>query len=543
MSDKALALLLQEREIRKLLDEHLRLTVEKVEAIAGKLENRSHETLAAVDQAKRDLIEAKATVATELANAKKDIGELAVQRTLSVFSEARNVVAAMGLLALPLIVGSGFVGFNSLKSSSIAFVDAKVREWMSVSMPNSPVKETLERLRNRAVVDALTIQLARQTYSQQSAFSRVQLSADEKARLCQVMLDLDTSDSTFMDAARVIEASKGPLFAGYDHDLQLRDVINTVLADSKYSNRKRDIIFETLWREESLLDASIAVLKKDRIPDPWALFAFKNVSRYIPRDAEQYASKMLSSAYFGNQREAADFLAAQKPLDSSLSKWLDALRSKQSKQYPVIAATIAAQMVVSRNRSLSFPTDSPNPASSPEVLSIAAALLYDAVQSGASLRLSRHGVNPEAIQWVYSTKTQTQMANLSGLRAYFEDDSLLTAVLSKSLGDVGKLANTISALEVPDGQSYFASIQLSLPDSGWLQIQGGTRLAPHVVVGSIRLSKVSDELVAFWRAPSGQFMTGKVSAGSNLSGARFSYLTDETRLGQLQMHSFENTDL
>lgn len=32
MSDKTLELLLQEREIRKLLDEHLRITVERVEA-------------------------------------------------------------------------------------------------------------------------------------------------------------------------------------------------------------------------------------------------------------------------------------------------------------------------------------------------------------------------------------------------------------------------------------------------------------------------------------------------------------------------------
>ena len=135
MSDKALELLLQEREIRRLLDEHLRITVEKVEAIAGKIENRSDESLAAVDQAKQDLIEAKAAIATELANAKKDIGELAVQRTLSVFSEARNVVLLVGGLAIPLIVGSGLIGYSSLKSSSIAFVDAKIREWMSVSMP------------------------------------------------------------------------------------------------------------------------------------------------------------------------------------------------------------------------------------------------------------------------------------------------------------------------------------------------------------------------------------------------------------------------
>jgi len=188
MSDKTLELLLQEREIRKLLDEHLRITVERVEAIAGKIENRSDESLAAVDQAKQDLIEAKAAIATELANAKKDIGELAVQRTLSVFSEARNVVLLVGGLAIPLIVGSGFIGYSSLKSSSIAFIDAKVREWMSVSMPNSPVKETLEKFRNRAVVDALSIRLARQTYDRQPMFSRVELSADEKNRLCQVML-------------------------------------------------------------------------------------------------------------------------------------------------------------------------------------------------------------------------------------------------------------------------------------------------------------------------------------------------------------------
>ncbi|MEV8470516.1 hypothetical protein [Ralstonia sp. UNC404CL21Col] len=541
MSDKTLELLLQEREIRKLLDEHLRITVERVEAIAGKIENRSDESLAAVDQAKQDLIEAKAAIATELANAKKDIGELAVQRTLSVFSEARNVVLLVGGLAIPLIVGSGFIGYSSLKSSSIAFIDAKVREWMSVSMPNSPVKETLEKFRNRAVVDALSIRLARQTYDRQPMFSRVELSADEKNRLCQVMLDLDTSDSTFMDAARLIEAAKG-IVAGYDDDVQLKEVINTVLGDGKYSQRKRDIIFETLWREKSLLNASLTVLDKSDVPNPWALFAFKNVARHAPRNAEQYAVKMLGSSSFGNQRAAADFLAMQKPLDASLRKWLADLQAKQSPDYPVIAASIATQMVASRNSSFVSASDLPNPASTPAVQAAAASLLYNAIQSGAKLRLSRFGSDPEALLWERTIENQTRMAQLDRLRAYFENEDLLTAVLSKNVGDVAALANAISALEVPDGQSYFASIQLTLSNSGWLQVEGGTRLDARALVGTIRLSKISDGLMAFWRTPSGQFISGKVSAGSNLSGARFTYLADQIRLGQLEMHSMERTE-
>lgn len=541
MTDKTLDLLLQEREIKKLLDEHLERTTRTVEAITSRFESRSKEILAVVDETKNNLTDTKISVATEIANAKKEIGELAVQRTLSVFTEARNVVIAIGALAIPVIVGSGLVGYNSLKSSTTAFVDAKVREWMSVSMPNSPVKATLEKLRNDAVVDALSIKLDRQTYGNQPALSRVELSADEKSRLCQVMLNPETSDSSFQDAARLIEASKG-LFAGYDNDLQLSDVIKAVLQDGKYSERKRYIIFENLWRERALLGASLAVLDKKEIPDEWALYAFKNVARHTPGNAEPYAIRMLNSQELGNQRAAADYLATNDPLNPDLRKWLDGLRVKRDADYPVIAASLGATMVALSNALLPA-SGSPYPASNPAVQSAAAGVLYDAVRNGAVLRISRFGAEPETVEWEHAIKASTRLNPLDRPKAYFENDTLLTAVLSNGGNNVDMLSTLVSALEVGDGQNYLASIQVTLPTTGWLEVDGGTKLTPGTVVGGIRLTIVSGTLTAIWRAPNGQFISAKVLPGSNLSGAHYSYLADEPRLNQLDMHSYESAQL
>lgn len=537
MNDRTLDLLLQEREIKRLLDEHLEQTVKKVEAITGRFDERSKAILSEVDDAKKCIVDTKIAVATEIAIAKKDIGELAVQRTLSVFTEARNVVLGIGALALTILVTSGLIGFSTLKSGVTAFVDAKVREWMSVSTPNSPVKKTLETLRNSAVVDALSIKLDRQSYGRQTPLPRVELAEDEKTRLYQVMLDPDTSDSEFHDAARLIEASKG-LFAGYDNDLPLGDVIKTVMGDSKYSERKRTIIFENLWRESALLGASLAALEKPGIPDLWARYAFKNAGLHLPKEAEPYAIKMLESQETVNQQVAAEFLATNAPLNSSLANWLDETRRKDP-HYPLTAASLAAQIAIAGN-ALASASGTPVPASSPAAQSMAAALLYDAVENGVRLRFSGFGGEPEAILWAHTLKGSTQERQLERLQRYFENDALLTAVLSKCDNNVNTLANMISALEVVDGQYYIASIQLSLPPKGWLQVADGPRLTKDAVIGSVRLSSTSGQLTATWRSPNGEFVSERVLPGSFLSGAHYSYLADQPRIGQLDMHQYES---
>ena len=73
----------------------------------------------------------------------------------------------------------------------------------------------------------------------------------------QVYEKLRVHDARFPTA----DALRKVTVAGYD-DVQLKDVINTVLGDGKYSQRKRDIVFQTLWREQSLLNASLTVLNK-----------------------------------------------------------------------------------------------------------------------------------------------------------------------------------------------------------------------------------------------------------------------------------------
>jgi hypothetical protein len=536
VTEPTLDLLLQEREIKKLLDEHLEQTVTKVEAITGRFEARSNVILSAVDTASKELSDTRIAVAKEIADAKKDIGELAVQRTLSIFTEGRNAVFGFLALGLTILVTSGLIGYSSLKSGVTAFVDAKVREWMSVSTPNSPVKETLEKLRNDAVLDALSIKLDREGYNEQSQLPSFNLSEDEKSRLCQVMLDPDTSDSAFQDASRLIEASKAP-FAGDDDDLQLKDVIDVVMRDSKYSNRKRFIVFENLWREPALLNASFGALDEKGIPDAWALYAFKNISKHIPQKAETYAIKMLSSQGQGNQRVAADFLAANDPLNPALLSWLNDIRSKGTLDYPVTRAALATEMMTARVGASSFSTEDHNATLSPAVQSAAAELLYEAIHDGVHLRISRFDPDPVNVAWEHTVKNSTHFERLERAQLFFDNDSLLTAVLSKSSDSTDELAKMISALEVPDGQNYLASIQLTLPVNGWLEAQDRTRITTAMAIGSIRLSMASGQLTATWREPDGKFMSAKILSGSRLTGAHYNYSTDQLRVSEMDLHN------
>jgi hypothetical protein len=171
---------------------------------------------------------------------------------------------------------------------------------------------------------------------------------------------------------------------------------------------------------------------------------------------------------------------------------------------------------------------------------MAAALLYDAVENGVRLRFSRFGGEPEAVLWAHTVKGSTQESQLERLQGYFENDALLTAVLSKGDSNVNTFANMISALEVVDGQNYIASIQLTLPPNDWLQVAGGPRLTRDAVVGSVRLSLTSDQLTATWRTPNGEFVSERVLPGSHLVGAHYSYLSDQSRISQLDMHQYES---
>src|SRR5262245_57486188 len=86
-------------------------------------------------------------------------------------------------------------------------VEDKVKGWLAVD-EGSPIRTQLEELRTRTLLDAYLIRGAKRIHSDWFTSYSIDLGTAERRRLILLMEDPKTSDSDFLDAAKVISMSR-----------------------------------------------------------------------------------------------------------------------------------------------------------------------------------------------------------------------------------------------------------------------------------------------------------------------------------------------
>ena len=506
--------------------------VERIDALTMAQTQRSDALLQDLSDARVDLKSAREALAADFERSKREAAEVAVNRTLAVFTEAKNVLQLGATVLLAVAFGAGYLAYSSLQSTTTKFVESKVKDWLSISSQDSPVKTALEDLRTHALLDAWTVKLARQVAEGRRSSEVSGLAPAELERIRQIILDPTTSRRDFYDAARLIAASRG-VFPGLSFDPDLASAAQKIFAEKAYDDQRRDDLLMVWWKDASLLPLTKAMLENSSVKynDSWLLMAFKNLSNCSRKDGMKFAPGLLSSQNDELQKQASSFLASEDPLNPDLQRWIKDLEAKKSKHIEITLALLASQAAT-------YVKTEQNERALNEV----ADWLVTALQQGAQLRLSQFGAE-EYLVWQTQTKGATYFVAVEDSQTYLQTDNLLTEVLRKSGTAMPRLTTAVDALEVPDGDGMLASIEMTMGKNTKLLFEHPTRnLVAEEVVGPVRIYVKHDgesiDLMASWRQQNGSFQSAKI-LDATVMDASFSYAFEKDKVDAMDMRRVE----
>lgn len=502
----------------------------RIDKLSSSHTERTDALLRELSDARTELRVAKDALAADFEKTRLEAADVAVGRTLALFSEAKNIIQVGAGVLLAMVFGAGYMAYSSLQSTTAKFVDDKVKDWLSVSSQDSPVKATLEDLRNHAVLDAWTVKLARQAIDARAAYRSLGLSNTELARLREIMLNPASSRADFLDAARLISVSRG-ISAGLSVDPELLNVAQTILSKTAYDDERRGDLLVAWWKDASLLPMTKAMLEAPdgHYDSNWRRLAFKNLARTSRPNAERFARELVSDSNAAVREEAASFLASVSPLDAALQKWVAKDKTADPDRYEITLAGFAEKA-------------SAGTRPSEAELAQASAWLLEAVRHGARLRLSSNGTGNE-LAWEKQAGDTTFIRTVDDAGTFLRNEGLLTRVFRKIATRLPELTTAVAALEVPDGNGMLASIETTLGATSSLTLKDQMRdLVKSDAVGPIRVhaERQGDvvKLLASWRDGNGEMRSGEVVA-ARLDDASFAYAYDREKVGALDMRRID----
>ncbi|WP_448099759.1 hypothetical protein [Luteibacter jiangsuensis] len=502
----------------------------RIDKLSSSHAERTDALLRELSDARTELRIAKDVLAADFEKTRLEAADVAVGRTLALFSEAKNIIQVGAGVLIAVAVGAGYMAYSSLQSTTAKFVGDKVKDWLSVSSQDSPVKATLEDLRNHAVLDAWTVKLARQAIDARAAYRSLGLSNTELARLRDIMLNPASSRADFLDAARLITVSRG-MSAGLSVDPDIFNVAQTILTKTAYGDERRGDLLVAWWKDASILPMTKAMLetRDGHYDSSWRRLAFKNLARTSRPDAERLARELVSDPDAGVSEEAASFLAGALPLDAALQKWLTNDKVTDPDRYEAILAGFAERAAAGFR---------PSEAE----LAQASAWLLEAVRHGARLRLSSNGAGND-LAWEKQAGDTTFIRTVDNAGSLLRNEALLTRVFRKIATRMPELTTAVAALEVPDGNGMLASIETTLGAASSLTLKDQARaLVKSDTVGPIRVhaERQADvvKLLASWRDANGEMKSGEVVT-ARLDDASFAYAYDREKVDALDMRRID----
>jgi hypothetical protein len=329
---------------------------------------------AELSAARIELESFKSDLVQQVADAKVQIGDQALEKMSKAFSEFRLWAAFF------IVVGGAVVGLSFYQIYSVArqTIETKITDWLSFDKKGALLKDSLEQIRTRVVLDGLVTKMTRNGTSS-SYIGRLELSESEKSRLVAFMLEPETSETDFRDGARVLEAYIGPFY--FVADSKLDELLSKTLTGAIEKDSARPIaLLESLKRYPGIALYAKAILAIDGVPDRLRMSSFSALAAQFGNEAKEYAAKHLLTEKNSFLQEAeAKVLADDPNAQPTIDKWLLA-QSKLGK-----AAEAKLLLVDSLAARISGSGPSFDAEGQKFIVERTAQLLIEAIRDGANL--------------------------------------------------------------------------------------------------------------------------------------------------------------
>jgi hypothetical protein len=447
----------------------------------------------------------------------KEVVQESVDRTLKIVTETRNWMIGVLGVAAAVGIASFFLTSSRFENQLRRNFEEKVNGWLSYSMTDSPVKQTLGQIKTRALVDSMMIRLGRDSANRRPQYE--QLSAENRKILLDILMNKNSPDDLFLDALKLLKGLR-PRFMIYPQ----RDAAETyekIFADKSMESTRKLQILETQYQDPALYSISEDILKGD-YPLVFKAPSFKNFSEFKPERAAEYAQQQLESIKNFPLREnrehyshLLEFLATRDPANPQIKRSIDTMKTSQAAEWHTEIANISLMVLA---RAFDKKQDS--------TIDYATRLLSHELSSGVSLEATSFGDDRPQIVFSYTTKEATTYASYPRqyLSILMENPSVLTKVIAHAKGEESVL-KMIRAFQISQAGIPLANVVTVLGADTRIVTTGGKELNANTVNGPvwIKYDRGENNFSVDWQGKNGLFFSDKIKETSRLASASFSY--------------------
>lgn len=248
-------------------------------------------------------------VSNKIDNAKAEITENAITKTMAVLNHARaGLLAIVSALAVPLAV-TGFVRLNGLTRQLTIYYTDTMHNGLRFDDNNSERHKILDNLRTDALLDSLSLRYARD--SARHGASRLELNEGEKQRIMSIIVNPASDDDRLRDALNLITASRSFLGRVIPIADDTGKKITEILSSNEYNNNKKVAVLEAMSNDRALLPFTLKMLNDgtNSYDENILMDAFANVKLFDENRAHQFAEANLTRFTSNYQRiELAKYL-------------------------------------------------------------------------------------------------------------------------------------------------------------------------------------------------------------------------------------------
>ncbi|WP_159069222.1 hypothetical protein [Burkholderia metallica] len=486
-----------------------------------------------VARATGDLETFKSQLVQQVADAKVQIGDQAVDKMYKVFTEFRS----WAVLGIALLVTVGGMSFYQFYTGARQTIETKITDWLSFDKKGALLKESLESIRMRVVLDSLVTRVVRGSMTG-SYRNPLELSQAEKSRLISYMLDPDTSESDFRDGARVLGASIGMFYFGTDPKFD--ELISKTMSRFEVDSFRPRALLDSLSRYQGIGGYALAILNAKNVPNDLRFSAFRALKGISSAEAEKYATAhLLNEQYAPLQDEQAKSLVAEEQAQGIVDAWL---ANKAKAGSSAIARTMLADSLVSQIPSLNFSMET-NPLHRKWMMNRAASMLVAAISEGAKL-----DYDDSSYPRVTLGFRQVDRTTFMGLYQLFDRSESFMEAVTRAASSAGVTPDVfVRALTTKGTRGEVFGLRVILNSAKLVGASFGS-IDAATTMGSVLLvsndKSATPSITASFRSRDGNWVTDEVKSFNGLYDAAISFAYDESVLRMAQnsfKFEFENS--
>lgn len=495
------------------------------------INSKFHESEAALEKLISENERLNIVLDEKIKSIKSDVSEVAIDKTLSILSHVRSWVVIIGVFITFFAFCFGILGIKNIDQNLASHFETKVERWLRFEPEDGPAKAKLDEIRTKAILDAYTIKLSR-SKSDPYGIHSVELNTLEQERLLEVLLDSKTSYSDFIDALRLITASRG-IFGLWRPEDDIGKTVANMLQDEAYSPSKKGQILSYMRNDQSLLPHTKDIIAYPSNSNSVKSQAFRNIALFDEEYATSYANENLMELPNSQfKSDLAEHLAKTSPESRQLIYYMKALKTERKVDWQSHLLAVVQAMIES------------SATSEPSSFDLIVKELSFLINNGTEITLSDSSFGPRYLTFSLATNGSTYYSALREPIRLLSNKALLNSIIKLKPDSLDWLTKVIKPFEIEEFGFYFTTLLVKLGEGTYVNLANDQVVTQSDIEGKgwLRMEQIADDEfpVFIWRDRTGRISQGVLISIENATESKYELSFDSEIVNNLSARKLNN---